>query len=68
MDTKTQTPVIRAKQMISKSDRLHMVVEEIQLIQQEIYRLNQSVKKYQQEVKDLTEDLRKVAGVREVQS
>lgn len=60
MDSKKQpTPIIRAKQMISKSDRLHLVVEEIELIQQEIYRLNQSVKKYQKEVAELSEALRK---------
>ena len=59
MDTKTQPPVIRAKQMISKSERLHLIVEEIELIRHEIYRLNQSIKKYQKEVNELTETLRK---------
>ena len=61
MDTKTQPPVIRAKQMleIGKSERLQLVIEEIGFIQDEIYRLNQSIKKYQREVKQLTEALRK---------
>ena len=63
MDTKTQTetPVIRAKQMleIGKAERLQLVIEEIGFIQDEIYRLNQSIKGYQREVKELTEALRK---------
>jgi polyhydroxyalkanoate synthesis regulator phasin len=52
------TAVIRRKEWeVTKSERLMMVLQEIEFIQQEIHRLNKSIRGYEKEVRDLKAEL-----------
>jgi polyhydroxyalkanoate synthesis regulator phasin len=54
------TAVIRRKEWeITKSERLMMVLQEIEFIQQEIHRLNKNIRGYEKEVRDLKAELAK---------
>jgi polyhydroxyalkanoate synthesis regulator phasin len=54
------TAVIRRKEWeVTKSERLMMVLQEIEFIQQEIHRLNKNIRGYEKEVRDLKAELAK---------
>jgi polyhydroxyalkanoate synthesis regulator phasin len=54
------TAVIRRKEWeVTKSERLMMVLQEIEFIHQEIHRLNKNIRGYEKEVRDLKAELAK---------
>lgn len=54
------TEVIRRKEWeATKSERLMMVLQEVEFIQQEIHRLNASIRGYEKEVRDLKTEFAK---------